>query len=132
MSNDEDEVRTLRIEIPWMGPSTNKIWSGNLNRFKRAELARNCKEIVYLATLDVLPFPGRYEITFFPRVNSRFFDTGNYSVTAKAIEDGLVTHGMLVDDSPKYCRGWHLMPPRKVKSESYMIILITEVAEDES
>lgn len=65
------------------------------------------------------------DLYFTPRLGpkERIRDTGNYSISCKTIEDGLVRAGLLPDNCGEYVRQWKVNPPiidRKQKSGTWV------------
>lgn len=96
----------MRVEtffIPFMGPSTNKIYKG-CHWAERRKHAQDGHKACY--TVQSHAFKQAVTITFRPVVGKgdTVRDTSNYSYTAKMIEDGLVRIGLLKDDSTKWVK----------------------------
>jgi hypothetical protein len=90
---------TIRHEpffIPWMAPSLN-AWRGT-NRYKQSSIAEDGHKAACVA--KKLKVNGPCKIVFIPqhKRTSHFRDKVNYAPTIKAIEDGLVKRGVLLDD----------------------------------
>ena len=110
----EIEPRTAIIEIPWIGPTLNKVWAG-VHWTSRRNIARQGHEMTCVYAKRIRPFENPVHITFQPIVTGKFFDASNYMLTAKIIEDGLVKCGVLEDDGPKFVLSVKLLAPIKGK-----------------
>ncbi|GAB2798990.1 hypothetical protein GCM10027040_27480 [Halomonas shantousis] len=106
----------IRLFVPFMGPSTNDIYAGLHWRKRKQE-----KDACLLITRNAVRLAGLQriheciDIVFRPYLTGRMArqprDTGNYSFTAKMIEDCLVSSGVLHDDRGEYVRDWSIRPP---------------------
>lgn len=117
--------------VPWLGISTNVAMKSH--GAKLSPWSKSCKLIVASALQHnpVKVRPGPVNLTFqaFLAPGVRQFDTTNYSICVKMLEDALVFHGVLPDDRAKYV---HDVLTRKFRRDrdaehSYFVITITEV-----
>lgn len=77
-----------------------------LHRMAQAKLTKTWRNATALAAHDTQPFAGQVRIIahiYKPR-NGRY-DTNNLAPTTKAMVDGLVDAGVLVDDSTEFVVG---------------------------
>lgn len=120
--------RKLILDIPWVGPSMNAIWAGKHWSYRQNVAIEGHKavKIAIKQAGKVEPFTTPVDIHYEPYVKGRGFDTSNYAVTCKAIEDGLVEFDVLEDDTPKFVRRVSIDPPQKDKV-NHMIVTIQEV-----
>lgn len=121
------------IFVPYLGPSTNAIYSG-LHWAKR----KKAKDDALKATLSAvvqsgaIPATRQVDLVFRPRLGKghRKRDTSNNSMTAKLIEDALVKAGILADDTERYVRRVTLEPADiDREAETGMYVELIEVAE---
>ena len=118
--------RTVIIEIPWIGPTLNKIWAG-AHWTTRRKLSKYGHDITCIYAKRVKPFTNPVHITFQPIVTGKFFDASNYALTAKIIEDGLVLCGVLEGDSPEFVKSIRLMAPIKGSEKKTKVSICEEV-----
>jgi len=121
-------LRTLRISIPAPAPFINS--NGRLHRHKQAEQTRAWRAAGRLASAGTPQFAGHVHILAYinkPKIGGRW-DPNNWSGTTKAIVDGLVDSGTLVDDSNRYVTG----PDHRVgtKGPDEIILEIIELTEE--
>lgn len=103
----------ITLFIPFMGPSTNDIYAGKHWRHRKAD-----KDSARLYVANAVQHAGlgvlqeRVSLIFRPQHDklSSIRDTGNYSYTAKLIEDGLVCAGVLEDDKPQFVADFCIKP----------------------
>lgn len=123
-------MREVEIFIPFMGPSTNKIYAGEhwAKRKKQADLGHSA-----VKAAGIEPFMRPVHLTFTPVLGkrARARDCSNYSYTVKLIEDGLVAAGVIINDTPDYVKGISIMAPVVNRAKpSGMILYIEEVPAD--
>ncbi|MCG7598386.1 hypothetical protein MHM84_01140 [Halomonas sp. McH1-25] len=103
----------IRLFVPYIGPSTNvalrQHWRKHKDQVELCDLLT--KQAVISSGLP--PIDVQVDIYFTPRLGpkERIRDTGNYSISCKTIEDGLVRAGLLPDDRGEYVREWKVRPP---------------------
>jgi len=113
-----------QIEVPWVGPTMNKIWAG-IHWRKRKEIADDAHLAVRAAINGKKRFQGPVTIDYYPFIKGRRYDLTNYALTCKGIEDGLVLCGIIQGDSFKYVRRVTIHPPVSLKSGlSFMRVII--------
>ena len=107
-------MKSQTINVAWIGPSMNRIWSG-VHWSKRKNFADEAHTAVAIAVKQqkIQPFPGAVELEVTPIHSGRHYDVSNYSLTCKAIEDGLVECGVLVGDSPRFVRKVSYFAPER-------------------
>lgn len=112
------EADIIILDIPWVGPSSNKIYSG----MHWAERKRIADEGHLLAKSAGMRFKRLYgarkgpvEITITAHHPGRY-DVDNYGFTGKIIIDGLVRSGLLPDDTDKTVVGVMYRPRVKDKN----------------
>ena len=96
--------RHVTIDIP--APCAFINSNQRLHRMAQAKLTKAWRQASAAAALGIPPFAGRVHITahiFKPRGGR--YDTNNLAPTTKAIVDGLVDAGVLLDDSTEYVVG---------------------------
>jgi len=80
-----------------------------------------------LATSKIAAFDSRVDISFHC-VRKRLIDIDNISI--KAVLDGIVASGLLLDDSAKYVRGYSVTQEKAAPGqEEKTTVKITEVIE---
>lgn len=124
--------RIQKVEVSWLGPSSNKLF-GRGHWRERKDWNDTGHEQTYLAVLEqkIERVNYRVDLEFFPYMagSGALRDSGNNSLSAKIIEDGLVRAGILVDDSPKYVRKFICNPAErspKGKPWDFIEVLILE------
>ncbi|WP_043530446.1 hypothetical protein [Litchfieldella xinjiangensis] len=124
----------MRLFVPYIGPSTNVALRQHWRKHKsQVEL---CDLLTKQAVIEsgLPPISDQVDLFFTPRLGpkERIRDTGNYSISCKTIEDGLVRAGLLPDDRGEYVREWKVRPPiidRKQPSGTWVeIVLVKEEA----
>lgn len=124
---EDAQMRVEVLQVPWIGPSLNVIWSG-VHWKVRARVAEDAHWAVKSIARGVKVFTKPVNIEFTPKHRERHFDPTNYAVTAKAIEDGMVLAGILAGDSGKFVHSVKLNAAEKLKAtQSYMLVKISEV-----
>ncbi|MHB0775410.1 RusA family crossover junction endodeoxyribonuclease [Halomonas sp. WWR20] len=121
----------IRLFVPYIGPSTNVAIRQHWRKHKdQVEL---CDVLTKQAVIDasLAPISHQVDLYFTPRLGpkERIRDTGNYSISCKTIEDGLVRAGLLPDDRGEYVREWKVRPPiidRKQESGTWVEIIRVE------
>lgn len=100
--------------VPFMGATTNKIYSGVhyaiRNRWS-AEGHRVTRQACELQRIAPVIMPVDLEFT--PYHSKRIRDCSNYSFSVKIIEDGLVNAGILKDDNAMHVRSITILAPVK-------------------
>lgn len=97
-------MRQLTIDIPAPCQFINS--NQRLHRMAQAKLTKIWRQASAAAAHGHPTFTGRVHITahiFKPRAGR--YDTNNLAPTTKAIVDGLVDAGLLLDDSTRYVIG---------------------------
>lgn len=99
------------IFVPYLGPSTNQIYSG-IHWAKRKKAKYDALKATKAAVAGMTPMQRQVDLVFRPRLGKgqRKRDTSNNSMSAKLIEDGLVKAGILADDTEQYVRKVTLEP----------------------
>jgi len=108
-----EKLRSQTLMVPWLGFSANKVkgvhWSkvsANNKEGKRqtwkALLIADIKKVDYPVTLISIPHLAK---------GQRAFDCTNYFWAHKAVEDGLVSAGILLNDTPEFVRSCIIMAP---------------------
>lgn len=117
-------MREARVFIPWLGPSMNKIWAG-MHWAKRKKIADEAHEAC-MAAWDIDPFEVPVSLIFQPvhGKGRRRTDCTNYAVSVKGIEDGLVSSGVLQDDSFRHVVSMQILAPIQGR-ETGMWVTIT-------
>ncbi len=113
------------LDVPWMGPSLNKIYAG-VHWAERQSWADTGHAAVWAAAnqAKIKPVDKPVHLTFTPHIKGRRYDTTNYSLSIKIIEDALVRKGILKSDAPKHVTGITINAPVKTKGFSHMIVEI--------
>lgn len=120
----------VEVFVPWVGPSTNKVWAG-IHWAKRKKIADEGHFACLVVKGLKLPW-GKVNLEFIPHIpKGRLYDSSNYSVSAKVIEDGLVECGVLKGDSVKHVAGVLLSPPVRGKDRG-TLIRFTDASPEES
>lgn len=115
----------IEVFIPWVGPSLNVIWAG-MHWAKRKKIADEGHLACLVARKLVLPWEC-VRLEFEPQIcKGRLYDCTNYALTAKVIEDGLVSVGVLQGDTAKHVARVTLCQPQRTKGESGMIVRFIE------
>lgn len=112
--------------------TTNKVWAG-LHWAERKRYKDEVRQSVIASPLmDLVKFSQPVDIWFKPMSGKgqRLFDTSNYSVMVKVIEDIMVEEGLFIDDSQKYVRAIKMLPAER-SHDSGMAICI-ESTKDEN
>lgn len=112
---DED----FAIFIPCQVWTTNKERS--MHHFTRAALVKPAREAAKLLTLTAIrnnklrAFDVPVHVEFFPTQARRgsLADTANHLPPCKAVLDGIVDAGLIVDDTPEYVLSQRFWPPIK-------------------
>lgn len=120
------------VDVPWIGPSTNKIWAG-VHWRKRKQIAEEAHKATYLAVKQqkIKPALCAVVLEFTPNHKGRHYDVSNYSLTCKGIEDGLVQCGVLNGDSKKYVRKIIINTPVTTKLSGFMRVGINIVRQEQ-
>ena len=104
---------SLRVFIPWLAPSLNKVWAG-MHWAKRNKIARNGHLIVKTHLRGAPKLRPPVMLVFQPiQPTGRRFDASNYALTAKVVEDCLVDAELLGDDSGAYVQAVVLLCARR-------------------
>jgi hypothetical protein len=105
----------------------------SINRYERAELVKDIREaakfhtMAAMRTLPFAPFTVPVTVEFLPyQATGVLADTANHLPPCKAVLDGMVDAGLLVDDNPKYVISQCFYPP--VKSKLVGIAVLVKVA----
>lgn len=115
------------IDVPWIGPSLNKIWAG-VHWSKRKKIADEAHQAVLVAIRNVVPFTGPVTLAYFPFIGKgKRYDLTNYAVTIKGIEDGLVGYKIIESDSFKVVQRVTIHQPELTKEPSFMRVVIEGV-----
>ncbi len=113
------------------------MWTTNKERtmhfHQRAQLVKPLREAAELITLNAMrangvgPFTVPVHVEFFPtqRKAGTLADTANHLPPCKAVLDGVVDAGLLIDDTPVFVLSQRFWPPVKDRSETGVGILIT-------
>ncbi len=118
------------LTVEWMGPSLNKIYTGT-HWGSRTKWAADGHLAVLAAVrkAKIKPVHSPVCLTFSPHIKGRRYDTNNYALAVKIMEDGLVKAGVLQGDTVKYVWRVSTDAPVKTKKQSYMIITIEVVVD---
>lgn len=102
--------------------STNSIYSGKHWRVRAKHKERYLADTIEWKNLKpVTEFP--VEITYIFRFKGKLLDTSNCSYMAKLIEDCLVAHGVLPNDTPHYVSATHLYSEKGERDEVEMYVV---------
>ena len=108
---------------PWLNSNDRDHW--RVTSPIRAEWRRLAAEAAADADLPV--GLGRVEITgLIVKERAGTYDAQNFYPTAKAIVDGLMDHGLCVDDSNEYVTGPFLFPGPK--GGASVVLTVTELS----
>jgi len=128
--------RIVTIEVPWIGPSGNQVWTG-LHWGARKKIADEGHLAVMLGVRLIpdcphgfQPFTGPVSLEF-QAYQTNLYDIINLAIpTCKVIEDGLVRAGFLQGDDPKIVKRITINCPVKVKpKETRMEVIIRTMGE---
>lgn len=129
----ERQPRIQKVEVLWLGPSSNKLFGRGHWRERKAWNDEGHKQ-TWLAVRSQKVAPVGYlvdlEFTAYMTGSGALRDTGNNSLSAKIIEDGLVKSKILVDDAPKYVNRFICNPAKrspKGKPWDFIEVLMIEV-----
>ena len=122
-------MRVETLNVPYIAPSLNSIYAG-AHWSKRKRQADEAHLAVKIAAKGVAMFDNPVMVTYQPMIKGRAYDISNYAYSLKLIEDGLVRAGVLKDDTNAYVKAITIKEPIKVKAESSMVVIITEVEDD--
>jgi len=96
--------------------STNTIYAGKHWRTRARHKERYLADTVEWKNLTpITEYP--VEITYIFRFKGRLLDTTNVAYMAKVVEDCLVAHGVLSNDSPQYVGATHLYSEKGARDE---------------
>ena len=101
----------MKIFIPWLGPTSNKVYAG-IHWAKRRKLASE-GHLACLVAKSLKPIDCPVKLLFTPQTRSKRYDCSNYWLTCKIVEDGLIQVGVLRDDRPDYVTGFYIDRPIK-------------------
>ena len=111
MTMNPTGMRDERFYVPYQGPSTNAIYAGKhwVARQKDVSVAR---EVVRQA-VQTECFSEPVALHFVPVLGrgARARDISNYTYAVKLIEDGLVSSGILTDDTTTYVQSIRIYAP---------------------
>lgn len=112
----------MQIFIEYMGPSTNNIYAGvHFSQRQREKNAASIATFLALRESGLTQFDKPVAITLTPHITARGYDVSNYSYTYKMIEDALVKHGVIADDSAKFVKRVTFCEPVKSKKLGVML-----------
>jgi hypothetical protein len=104
-----------------------------INRFERADLVRDIREAAKFHTIAAMrrdkfaPFDVPVTVEFLPyQATGNLADTANHLPPCKAVLDGMVDAGLLVDDNPNWVISQTFYPP--VKSKMIGVSVLVKVA----
>lgn len=105
-------INKIELFIPYIAPSTNSIYAG-VHWTKRHSEQKKAEKAVMMASKGISKITGVVDIEITPHLGKgqRVRDTSNYSYTAKMIEDGLVSAGILEGDTQQHVASVILRPP---------------------
>tara|TARA_B100001093_G_scaffold497441_1_gene544362 strand:+ start:434 stop:826 length:393 start_codon:yes stop_codon:yes gene_type:complete len=122
-------MRSEIFYIPFQGPSTNAIYGGQ--HWTRRKASKDEAREIVLAHVSTEPFTDPVALQFVPLVGkgARTRDLSNYTYGIKLVEDGLVSAGILVDDTDRYVQSIRVYQPIKDRDrDSGFILRISEVS----
>jgi hypothetical protein len=96
----------MKIFIPYLAPSTNKMYSGQ-HWAKRVQHKSDTVMAVIVALAgrkEKFTNPVRVEVLPCVAKGKKFYDVSNYSYSYKLIEDALVGLGILNNDTPEFVK----------------------------
>lgn len=131
--NAEVVTEDFAIFVPCQVWTTNKERS--MHHFARAALVKPAREASKLLTLTAMrnnklrAFDVPVHVEFFPTQARRgsLADTANHLPPCKAVLDGIVDAGLIVDDTPEYVLSQRFWPPIK-DQETGVGVMITPTA----
>lgn len=119
---------SLSILVPFIGPSTNKIYAGAHWDKRRKQKEQAMIALATLGRINPVSNPVNIEVTPYLGKGIRGYDVSNYSYTYKLIEDAMVKKGILQDDSPQFVRSVKFNAPvRHSEKHSATLITIEEI-----
>lgn len=105
-----------------MAPSLNKIWAG-IHWSVRKKMADTGHKATWEAAKDIKPFDNPVSLVFQPLVKGRMFDTTNYILSVKVIEDALVEHEILPGDTNKHVKAITMLPAVKAPEKAVEVTI---------
>ena len=116
------------FSVPFIGPATNKFYSG-MNIHVRRKIAKKWHRDVALLVkeqnikpLDEEYYPATVQVYGIFGRGRKQYDADGLSVTGKLIIDGLVMAGILINDSPKYIRSVEYIPQKGAETQTIVKI----------
>lgn len=120
----------VRMDLP-MKVSANKVYAG-MNPFARAKIKKYYAEFSKPYFTNIKGFENKVNIEMFFYFHKKPLDSSNCFFMAKMLEDCLVSHGVINNDTNKYVGSFTVksisdyrpVKKRRIKSDYVKIIMI--------
>ena len=108
-------------------PTLNQqIGDARGNKFKSAGTKKKWTQLVANLVTDAPKFPGTIHIEFAWHIKNWNSDSDNIEAAQKFIMDGLKLAGVIQDDSLKFIHAPKLHTYTKTKSDSYVLVTLSD------